>query len=58
MIIHTKPNTGISNLDGKKNIVFVRHFVVISEIFNCSLSFGEMLISDKNYSKAGNIETN
>ena len=50
--------TLISNWDGKKNIVFVTHFVVISEIFNIGVSSGEMLISDKNYSIVGNIETN
>ena len=50
--------TLISNWDGKKNIIFVTHFVVISEIFNISVSSGEMLISDKNYSIVGNIETN
>ena len=50
--------TLISNWDGKKNIIFVTHFVVISEIFNISVSSGEMLISDKNYSIVGNIEAN
>ena len=50
--------TLISNWDGKKNIIFVTHFVVISEIFNISVSSGEMVISDKNYSIVGNIEAN
>ena len=50
--------TLISNWDGKKNIYFVPHFVVISEIFNISVSSGEMVISDKNFSIVGNIEAN
>ena len=41
--------------DGEKNLIFVTHFVVISEIFNIGVSSGEMIVSDKNYKIYGNI---
>ena len=41
--------------DGEKNLIFVTHFVVISEIFNIGVSSGEMIVSDKNYKIFGNI---
>ena len=34
--------------DKKTNIIFVTHYVVISEIFDYSSSSGEIVISDKN----------
>ena len=37
----------INNWDGKKNLVFVTHYVVISEILNYAPSSGEIVISDK-----------
>ena len=37
----------IVNWDGKKNLVFVTHYVVISEILNYGSSSGEIVISDK-----------
>ena len=37
----------INNWDGKKNLVFVTHYVVISEILNFAPSSGEIVISDK-----------
>ena len=37
----------IKNWDGKKNLVFVTHYVVISEILNYGASSGEIVISDK-----------
>ena len=43
--------------DGEKNLIFVTHFVVISEIFNVGVSSGEMIVSDKNYKIYGNIIT-
>ena len=41
--------------EGEKNLIFVTHFVVISEIFNVGVSSGEMIVSDKNYKILGNI---
>ena len=37
----------INNWDGKKNLVFVTHYVVISEILNYGASSGEIVISSK-----------
>ena len=37
----------IKSWDGKKNLVFVTHYVVISEILNYGSSSGEIVISDK-----------
>ena len=39
----------IKDWDGDKNLVFVTHYVVISELLNYSPSSGEIVISDKNY---------
>ena len=41
--------------EGEKNLIFVTHFVVISEIFNVGVSSGEMIVSDKNYKIFGKI---
>ena len=37
----------IKNWGGKKNLVFVTHYVVISEILNYGSSSGEIVITDK-----------
>ena len=37
----------INNWDGKNNIIFVTHYVVISEILNYAPSSGEIVISNK-----------
>jgi|TARA_X000001036_G_scaffold312677_1_gene291252 broad specificity phosphatase PhoE len=37
----------INNWDGKNNVIFVTHYVVISEILNYAPSSGEIIISDK-----------
>ena len=39
----------IKNWNGKKNIIFVTHFVVISEILNLSTSSGEIVVTDKDF---------
>ena len=41
-------NEFINNWDGKNNVIFVTHYVVISEILNYASSSGEIVISDKN----------
>ena len=48
--------TYIDNWNSEKNLVFVTHYVVISEVLNYSPSSGEIVISDKNFIKKGNIE--
>ena len=37
----------IKDWDGKQNLVFITHYVVISEILNYGTSSGEIVISNK-----------
>ena len=46
----------IKSWDGKKNLVFVTHYVVISEILNYGSSSGEIVISDKNLKVIDTLE--
>ena len=46
----------IENWNGDKNLVMVTHFVVITEALNYAPGSGEIVISDKNFKKLGNIE--
>ena len=46
----------IENWNGDKNLVMVTHFVVITEALNYAPGSGEIVISDKNFKKIGNIE--
>tara|TARA_B110000971_G_scaffold147551_1_gene150717 strand:+ start:407 stop:967 length:561 start_codon:yes stop_codon:yes gene_type:complete len=39
----------IKNWNGKKNLIFVTHFVIISEILNLSTSSGEIVVTDKDF---------
>tara|TARA_B100000767_G_scaffold254715_1_gene260336 strand:- start:405 stop:956 length:552 start_codon:yes stop_codon:yes gene_type:complete len=39
----------IENWNSKKNLIFVTHYVVISEILNVSVSSGEIIITDKDF---------
>ena len=39
----------VKNWDGKKNLVFITHFVVISEVLNLSAHQAEIIISDINF---------
>ena len=39
----------INEWEGKKNIVFVTHYVVISKILNYAPSSGEIIVADKNF---------
>ena len=39
----------IKNWNGKGNLIFVTHYVVISEVLNLSVSSGEIVIADKNF---------
>ena len=47
----------INQWDGKKNLVFVTHFVVISSVLNKGSSSGEILITDRNFNLLATIET-
>jgi len=46
----------INNWDGKNNIIFVTHYVVISEILNYAPSSGEIIMSDKDLKVIDTIE--
>ena len=46
----------IDNWNSEKNLVLITHYVVISEALNYAPSSGEIVISDKNFIKKGNIE--
>ena len=45
----------IKDFNGDENLIFVTHYVVISELLNYSSSTGEIVISDKNYNIIGNL---
>ncbi len=47
----------ISNWNGKKNLILVTHFVVISEMLNFGTSSGEIVVIEKDYKFIGSIET-
>ena len=46
----------VVNWDSNKNLVFVTHYVVISEALDYAPNSGEIVISNKNFKKIGNIE--
>ena len=48
----------VKNWNSKKNIVFVTHYVVISEALNTTVNSGEIIVADKNYKVIGSIEIN
>ena len=48
----------IKKLRNNKNLVFVTHYVLISEVLNYGPSSGEIVVSDKNFNIIGNIEIN
>ena len=48
----------VEKFKGNKNIIFVTHYVVISEALDYTPSSGEIVISDKNFNKIGSIEIN
>ncbi len=48
----------IKKLKSNKNLVFVTHYVLISEVLNYGASSGEIVVSDKNFNIIGSIEIN
>jgi phosphohistidine phosphatase SixA len=46
----------IKNWNGKQNLVFVTHYVVISEILNYSSLSGEIIISNKDFKVIDTLE--
>ena len=51
-------NYYIKNLESKKNLIFVTHYVFISEVLNYGPSSGEIVVSDKNFNIIGTIKIN
>ena len=51
-------NYYIKNLEIEKNLIFVTHYVFISEVLNYGPSSGEIVVSDKNFNMIGNIKIN
>ena len=47
----------IKKWNGKKNLILVTHYVVISEILNSSVSSGEIVLTDKNFNILAKINT-
>ena len=48
----------VKQLKSSKNLVFVTHYVLISEVLNYAPSSGEIVVSDKNFNMIGSIEIN
>ena len=48
----------VEKFKGNKNLIFVTHYVVISEALDYAPSSGEIVISDKNFNKISSIEIN
>ena len=51
-------NDYVSQLKSSKNIVFVTHYVLISEVLNYAPSSGEIVVSDKNFNIIGSAKIN
>ena len=51
-------NNYIKNFKSNKNLVFVTHYVLISEVLNYTPSSGEIIVSDKDLNMIGSIEIN
>ena len=49
-------NNYVKKFKSDKNLVFVTHYVLISEVLNYGPSSGEIVVSDKNFNIIGNIE--
>ena len=48
----------IKKFKSNKNLVFVTHYVLISEVLNYAPASGEIVVSDKNFNIIGNMEIN
>ena len=49
-------NYYVKNLESNKNLIFVTHYVFISEVLNYGPSSGEIVVSDKYFNIIGSIE--
>ena len=51
-------NNYVKKFKSDKNLIFVTHYVLISEVLNYSPSSGEIVVSDKNFNIIGTLEIN
>ena len=51
-------NEQIKSSESSKNLIFVTHYVVISEILNYAPDSGEIVISDKQFNKIDSVKIN
>tara|TARA_S200000501_G_C20456763_1_gene583345 strand:- start:52 stop:609 length:558 start_codon:yes stop_codon:yes gene_type:complete len=51
-------NYYIKKSKNKKNLIFVTHYVLISEVLDYSPLSGEIVVSDKNFNIVGSLEIN
>ena len=51
-------NDYIKDLESKKNLILVTHYVLISEVLNYGPSSGEIVVSDRNFNIIDTIEIN
>ena len=56
LVIQAKIEEFLNNWDQNQNIIFVTHYVVISEILNYAPSSGEIVISDKSLKVIDTLE--
>ena len=49
-------NDYVKKFKSDKNLIFVTHYVLISEVLNYSPSSGEIVVSDKNFNIVGTVE--
>ena len=49
-------NNYVKKFRSDKNLIFVTHYVLISEVLNYGPSSGEIVISDKNFNIVGTVE--
>ena len=49
-------NNYVKKINSNGNLIFVTHYVLISEVLNYGASSGEIVISDKNFNIVGTVE--
>ncbi len=49
-------NSYVKKFKSNKNLIFVTHYVLISEVLNYGPSSGEIVVSDKNFNVVGAVE--
>ena len=51
-------NDYVQQFKSNRNLVFITHYVLISEVLNYAPSSGEIVVSDKNFNIIGSVEIN